>query len=711
MTMLLLSISLLLLFNPASCSFNENEQVFLSAPQAESARQNLRFITSLPHVAGTDGDAITADFVQQKFVAAGISNVTQFHLNVLLNYPQSPPHVSLLVSSARNNTRFVQANLSEDVLEMDDTSDVIWRNHTFHGYSPSGTVSGAPLVYANYGRPQDFEALRKAGVRVQGCVVIVRYGKCFRGLKVMNAQERGALAVIIYSDPANDGFQQGTVYPNGPWRPSFGVQRGSVQFNSKCAGDPLRADSRYGEKTVNDICGVSSYTELIPSIPSVPMSYGDAIQFLKLLGGKSAKEVGGDDFCGGLDIEYTVGPSKDSFINLKVDNRKEIRSIPNVVAVIPGTLALEEEQDMPILLGNHRDAWVYGAADPNSGTASLIEVANGLGALLKTGWKPKRTIMLLSWSGEEYGLLGSTGFAELNQDIIKRAAAYLNVDTVVSGDILSVALTPSLATVWEMVLDDLNASDKHKTSFANAPLGEIVDGNTNWIMNHPEERMLGSGSDYTVFLDHYGISSVDFSFGKKTTYGQYHSIYDSFAWMDTYGGSDGKPGSSFDLMAFASKIWGLLALRLADSDLIPFDHEVQGKALTQYAKSIAELQIKLDLSKLQEAIKDYRKAAFDLHSNCEKNATDASTCNEKLGLAERQFLAKEGLPRRPWFKHVLQAPGMYLGYAAEAFPGIQQAIEMNDADLAQAQVELAATQVEAAASFLSVADGVTTMKM
>ena len=653
----------------------------------------------MPHVAGTPGDAIMAEFVQQKLLSAGIPNVTQFHLNVLLNYPQSPPHVSLV--SSDNHTILVQAKLSEDVLEMDSTSDVQWRNHTFHGYSPSGTVSGAPCVYANYGRPQDFDKLKTAGVSVKGCVVIVRYGKCFRGLKVMNAQERGALAVIIYSDPANDGFTQGDVYPNGPWRPSFGIQRGSVQFNSKCAGDPLRVDSRYGEKTVQDICGVSSYTDLIPSIPSVPMSYGDALPFLKLLGGKSAKEVGGDDFCGGLDIEYTVGPSKDA-IHLKVDNRKEIGSIPNVVAVIPGTLP--PDQDMPIILGNHRDAWVYGAADPNSGTASLIEVANGLGALLKTGWKPKRTIMLLSWSGEEYGLLGSTGFAELNQDMIHRAAAYLNVDTVVSGDVLSVALTPSLATVWEMVLDDLSTSDKHKTSFANGPLGEIVDGNTNWIMNHPEERMLGSGSDYTVFLDHYGISSVDFSFGKTTTYGQYHSIYDSFAWMDAYGGTDGKPGSSFDLMAFASKIWGLLALRLADSDLIPFDHEVQGKALTRYAKSIAELQVKLDLSNLQEAIKDYRKAAFDLHSNCEKNTTDASTCNEKLGLAERQFLAKEGLPRRPWFRHVLQAPGMYLGYAAEAFPGIQQAIEMNDADLAQAQVELAATRVQAAASFLSVAE-------
>lgn len=327
-------------------------------------------------------------------------------------------------------------------------------------------------------------------------------------------------------------------------------------------------------------------------------------------------------------------------------------------------------------------------------------MAKGLGALLKTGWKPKRSIYLLSWSGEEYGLLGSTGWAELNQDKIARAAAYINVDTVVSGDVLSVALTPSLATIWENVLDDLSST--FTPPFANGPLGEIRDGNTNRVMNHPDEQMLGSGSDYTAFLDHFGIASVDFSFKKPTsTYGQYHSIYDSFAWMDAYGGSDGKPGSAFELMAFASKIWGVLALRLADSDLVPFDHVVQGRALSQYVKAIAEQQVSLDLSNLQQAIKDYQKAAFDLHSKCESNATDAQTCNDKLGLTERQFLAEEGLPERPWFRHILQAPGMYLGYAAEAFPGIQQAIDMNDGEVAQAQVEVAAARIQAAASFMS----------
>lgn len=335
-----------------SCTINDKEQVFLSAPKAASARQNLRFITSEQHVAGTVGDFLMASFVQAQFQAAGILNTTIDPLTVLLNYPVSSPQVTFVSKNDSSNI-LVHADFTEELL--DDTSDTYWRNHVFHGYSPSGTVCGAPLVYANYGRPQDFEKLQAAGISVKGKVVMVRYGKCFRGLKVMNAQERGALAVIIYSDPADDGFVQGDVYPNGPWRPACGIQRGSVQFNSKCAGDPLRADARYANVTVDELCGVSSYTDLIPSIPSVPMSYGDALPFLKQLGGKTAKDVGGDGFVGGLDIEYTVGPSEEALVNLKVDNREEIGSVPNVVGFIPGTLP--PEQDMPVLLGNHRDAW------------------------------------------------------------------------------------------------------------------------------------------------------------------------------------------------------------------------------------------------------------------------------------------------------------------------------------------------------------------
>jgi Transferrin receptor-like dimerisation domain/Peptidase family M28 len=375
---------------------------------------------------------------------------------------------------------------------------------------------------------------------------------------------------------------------------------------------------------------------------------------------------------------------------------------------------------------------VFGAADPNSGTASLLEVARGLGTLVKSGWQPRRSIYLLSWSGEEYGLLGSTGWAELNADsLLTQAVAYLNVDTVVSGDVLSAAATPSLATIWNAVLHDLESSPSHSaTLFVNATRVDLLDCNTNWIMNQPSLQILGSGSDYTAFLDHLGIASIDFSFGKKAaTYGQYHSIYDSFSWMEVHGGKDGQPGSAFELMAYGAKIWGLLALRLADAEVLPFDPMVQGEALGHYVDILRQNEQqtnsrKLDLALLDKAVTHFQKAAETVMSQCgesdlieaplsesslvdEKHLQRQETivaCNRKLGMVERKFLSDPGLPNRKWFKHVLQAPGMYLGYAAEAFPGVQYAMEMGNFTLAQQQVEVAQERITAAALFLEYGD-------
>lgn len=335
---------------------SESEKIFLSQPNPWSARNNLAFLTSQPHVAGTKGDYVMADFVEREFNRAGIPIVSTFDLDVYLNYPRTKSIVELrTIESAHNASNLVifQASLSEDILEFDPTSDTAWRNHTFHGYGASGNVT-APLVYANYGTPQDFSSLQQAGIDVVGKIVLVRYGKCFRGLKVRNAQIRGALGVVIYSDPQDDGYVVGPVYPAGPWRPESGVQRGSVQFNSKCAGDPMRVDARY-QQSIQEICGVANYTDLIPSIPSIPISYGDALPLLQNMGGKKAFDVGGESFCGGLDIEYTVGPSTENVLRLIVDNHETIRTIPNVVGHIPGTLS--RDKDMPVLLGNHRDAW------------------------------------------------------------------------------------------------------------------------------------------------------------------------------------------------------------------------------------------------------------------------------------------------------------------------------------------------------------------
>ncbi|GMH90745.1 hypothetical protein TrVE_jg5999 [Triparma verrucosa] len=630
-----------------------------------------------------------ADYLSSAFKDAGIESVETFELDVLLNYPSSPP--TLKVSNPDGQVTFA-ATLSEDILPEDSTSDTPWRNTTFHGYAPSGSVS-APAVFANYGRPSDFDDLEAANISVEGKIVLVRYGQCFRGLKVMNAQNRGAVGVLVYSDPQDDGFEYGKCYPEGPWRSASSVQRGSVQFNSICAGDPMRADKRYEEmgESLTSLCGVKDYTSLIPSIPSIPISYGDAQPILSQLGGVAAEALG-DDWVGALPITYTTGPST-SIVSMSTDNEFKVTSIPNVIGKIPGSLPASD--DHPVLLGNHRDAWVFGAADPNSGTASLIEVAKGLGSLVQSGWQPKHTIYLLSWSGEEYGLLGSTGWAELNFDAISSASAYINVDTVVSGDELTASATPALTSLWEGVMADL---DGH-VLFKNGPSGNVLDANVNAPINADDAiGTLGSGSDYTVFLDHFGIASLDFEFNSPAgTYGVYHSIYDSFDWIDNYGGIDGEKGSSFELMASAAKMWGVLALRLADSDVLPFDHVKQAEALVKYSAAVDGNG--LDLSELNSNIDAYMKAAQGVAEEM-NSPGDLKDLNFRLSMTERSFLNADGLPGRSWMKHVLQAPGFYLGYAAMAFPGVQQAVDDGDLDLAQQQVAVVAECVDKAATFL-----------
>ena len=676
------------------------EKLYLEVPSAESARNNLKFITSMPHVAGTEEDQILADFIVHEFTQAGIPNVSIFDLEVYLNYPLNHRRSSVTLKNSSDNSTVYEAVLSEPVLPEDPTSDTMWRNHTFHGYSPSGSIHGAPIVYANYARPQDFAALEKAGVLVNGTVVLARYGKCFRGLKVKNAQHRGALGVLIYSDPMEDGYathdgdDQG-IYPHGPWRPDYGVQRGSVQFNSLCGGDPFRVDPRYGNRTVQSLCGVSSSMDLIPTIPSLPLSYADAEPLLRHMGGPLAKDVG-PDFEGGIhNLTYHVGGTLNYTLDMEVHNTDlGRRSIPNVVGVIPGQLS--PAQDMPVLLGNHRDAWVYGAADPGSGTAALLEVARGLGSLYRDfKWRPLRTIYLLSWSGEEYGLLGSTGWGELTD--LSRALAYLNVDTVASGDRLEVSASPSLTTLWKNVMKDWNKTQDFRLWDVNS--------NRAWEDDGDELGILGSGSDFTVFLDHLGIPSLDMKFEKRSgTYGQYHSIYDSFAWIDKFGGRPGEPGSAWEFMEIGAKIWGLLALRLADHPVVLLDPIAQGAALSKYTKALEAQKIQLDFSPIDKAVKYFQHTAAQLQLLCQEGGgigqDHIEHCNTRLGLVERQFLMSEGLPKRPWFRHSLQAPGMDLGYAAESFPGVQQAIDDENLTIAQEQIHAVADRIQAAAVFL-----------
>jgi len=675
------------------------ESRFLSVPSNASARASLEYLTSKPHVAGTPGDYEMAQYVKKRFIEAGIANAIIDPQNVLLTYPNDRS----LELVDENGKVMASASLSEQILASDPTSDTWWRNHTFNGYSPSG-VATAPVVYANFGLPEDFDTLAAAGVSVEGAIALMRYGKCFRGLKAMNAQKAGAVAAIIYSDPAQDGYAQGSVYPYGPWRPESSVQRGSIQFISLCAGDPTRAYAPHG-RSVEDVCGKKA-EELIPQIPVLPISYSDALIFLNTLGGQEAPNA----FRGALNITYRTGPTKNNLrAALRLRNSFQKSPVWNVIATIAG--AFTGREDQPVVLGNHRDAWVYGAADPNSGTAQLIEVAKGLGHLLKTGWRPKRTIILASWSGEEYGLLGSTAWGEVHGDsavhdvvssrsLLSRAVAYLNVDTGVSGPHFGASGTPSLGRVLAGVLGQV------RDPLSQKPLSE------HW--EDGDLYALGSGSDYTVFIDHLGIPSLDMHFSQKVQYGAYHSVYDSFTWMET----EGDP--TFQYHVAMAKVWGLVSLRLSGTEHeplgpLPFNVTLQAEAIGGYIADVktmlnATTKTQVNFSPLDNAHVVFSMAARSAMAESARLASDPPSpsrfrdimaINDRLALYERSFLTAVGLPGRKWFRHCLQAPGLYTGYAPQTLPGVHHAISNNDWGEAREQVDLAAHHIAAAAKFLS----------
>src|SRR6266550_1440414 len=392
------------------------EEKFRAVPAPESAREHLRRLTSVPHVAGTKADYDTALYVRDQIRSYGIPAELKEY-DVLLNYPKQPSLVELITSKRREKLPLKEAVIPEDPSSSDPRIIPL-----FNGYSPSGDAT-APLVYVNYGLPPDYEALKKIGVDVKGKIAIARYGNSFRGVKAKVAEDEGAVGLIIYSDPADDGYAQGDVYPKGPWRPVTSAQRGSVQYLFKSPGDPLTP----GKPSVPGVPRLKmEEVDTLTRIPVQPMSYGDAKQLLEPLRGP----VRPKGFQGGLPFAYHVGGTDQIRVHLKTQMDYQVRKIWDVISRIDGT----EEKDRWVIMGNHRDAWTFGAVDPNSGTTAMLEAARGFGALLKKGWKPKRTIVLCSWDGEEYGLVGSTEWAEEYAEQLRQSAvAYLNVDVAVAG--------------------------------------------------------------------------------------------------------------------------------------------------------------------------------------------------------------------------------------------------------------------------------------
>ena len=663
------------------------EEQFRAIPSPASAREHLRRLTLEPHVAGTKEDYATAVYVRDQLRSYGL-NAELREYQVWMNYPNTPTVLELITTHRQ------KLETREAVVAGDPTSSNPKITPLFNGYSASGDVT-APVVYANYGLPNDYEELQKAGVDVKGKIVIVRYGNSFRGVKAKVAQDHGAIGCIIYSDPADDGYMQGDVYPKGPWRPIASGQRGSVQYLFDYPGDPLTP----GRPAIEGVPRLKPQEATdLTRIPVQPIAYDVARQIIAPLKGP----VRPRGFQGGLPFAYHVGGTDDVKVRLKTDMDYKQRPIWDVITRIDGT----DQKDRWVVLGNHRDAWVFGAVDPNSGTSAMLEVGRGFGQLLKLGWKPRRSIVLCSWDAEEYGLIGSTEWVEeFAGELKEKAVAYLNLDAAVSGSHFGAQSVPSLWKLMRAVTRDVKDPKSGKSVY------QQWQDRTRDLRTEEERHTegearigpLGSGSDYTPFLQHLGIASTDIGFGGD--YGVYHSAYDSFYWMDHFG----DPGFVYHVAA--AQVWGTLAMRLADADGLPFDYtdyafEIRG--FFREAMRLAgwrNLVDALDDKPMNAALDDFAKEA----ERIEKARQDAIKSNDRAKLArindalmnaERQFIDQRGLRGRSWYKHQIYAPGIYTGYAAQPLTDFRQALDDRNAANAKEGLERIVEAVKRATNTL-----------
>jgi N-acetylated-alpha-linked acidic dipeptidase len=668
------------------------ERQFRAVPDPEKLREYMRAITDEPHHAGSPGSRKVAEYILAKFKSWGLDASIE-QTEALLPFP-TERSVELVAPE-----RFV-ATLKEPPVPADKDSADEGQLPTFNAYSADGDVT-ADLVYVNYGIPEDYEQLRKLNIDVKGKIVIARYGRSWRGIKPKVAWEHGAVGCIIYSDPRDDGYFQGDSYVEGAWRPEQGVQRGSVMDMPIYPGDPLTPG--WGAEAGGRKLDRSEAVTLL-KIPVLPISYGDAVPLLRNLKGVVAPE----GWRGALPITYHVGPGP-AKVHLKLAFDWQVRPLYNVIARIPGA----ESPDEWIIEGNHHDAWVNGASDPTSGNVALMETARGLAELLKSGWKPKRTIVLASWDGEEWGLMGSTEWAEKHQEELRRkAVAYINSDSTGKGW-LGMSGSHSLQAFVNEVARDVSDPRGSGMSVLEAKRARLADqaktsAERDTIRSRHDVAIdaLGSGSDYTVFLDFLQIASLDLGFGGEDGGGVYHSVYDSFYWYTNF--SDGK----FTHGVALSQTIGTALLRLANADVLPFEFRGTAETLRRYVDEIDKLAAngsdsegtastgrKLDLDPLRSALGKLSKAADTYERamthvpNTTRRALQApqlAEINRILYSTERAFRHEAGLPRRPWFKHLAYAPGLYTGYGVKTLPGIREGIEQQQWDEAAAFVPIVA---------------------
>ncbi|MGB8593868.1 MAG: M28 family metallopeptidase [Candidatus Sulfotelmatobacter sp.] len=675
---------------------NATEARFLAVPDPKLAEEHLRTLTQAPHMAGTPEDKATADYVAQKFRAAGLdTEIVEF--KVWMNYPLE---ISVDVTAPAGVEMHgpTREHVAGDPYE-DDPRVVM----PFNGMSPSGDAE-ADVVYANYGTPEDFEKLEKLKIDVRGKIVLVRYGQNFRGVKEFVAQEHGAAGVIIYSDPFDDGWRRGDKYPDGPWRPDTGVQRGSVGYMFEFPGDPTTPGFASVPSLPESKRISPEQSAQMPKIPVTPLSYHDAWPILQHLGGPDSPR----EWQGALPFTYHVGPGPVR-VRMHLKQDYQFRTLWDVIGRVRGS----ELPDEWVVAGNHRDAWVYGAVDPNSGTTAMLEAVHGVGELLKSGWKPKRTMIFASWDGEEEGLIGSTEWAEQHESELANAPAYFNMDVGVSGPKFGASAVPSLKQFLRdvtkavpspkggTVYEAWQKVDQPGVPSTQSPAEAIGDGRRVPAASAKGEVPvgdLGSGSDYSAFQQHLGVPSSDIS--SSGPYGVYHSVFDNFAWFKKFGDPD------FVYEQQMARIFGLEAVRMADADVLPYDYEEYGKEVATYldaAGKRAENKFGdhvLDLGAATAAAKHFQDAGTKILSKQKNPPRDAARLNQALRGAERALLLPEGLPHRPWFRHAIYAPGEYTGYAAVVIPGVNEALDKGDVERARQQLAVLAAALERAAKAL-----------
>ena len=703
------------------------EQRFDGALDAAELKEWMRRLSARPHHLGSPYGKDDAEFIAARFREWGLdTRIEEFR--VLFPTPKT----RLLEMVAPTPYKAV---LAEPVLKDDPTSGQTTEQlPVYNAYSIDGDVTGE-LVYVNQGVPRDYEELERRGIDVKGKVVLARYGGSWRGIKPKVAAEHGAVGCLIYSDPRDDGYFQGDVYPQGPYRNDTGAQRGSVADMPTYPGDPLTP----GVGATPDVAkGIDlAQAKTLTKIPVMPISYGDALPLLKALGGPVVPE----SWRGALPVTYHFGPGP-TRVHLKLAFDWKLVPAYDVIGRLTGS----ERPDEWVVRGNHHDAWVNGAEDPISGLVALMAEAKSLGALHKAGWTPKRTIVYAAWDGEEPGLIGSTEWAEAHDaELQKKAVAYVNSDSNGRG-FLQAAGSHTLEKFVNQVARDVTDPETKVSVADRLRARRLAFGNEDERQEHKEIReradlrisALGSGSDYTPFLQHLGVASLSIGFGGEGSNGIYHSIYDSFAHYTRFN------DTTFAYGVTLSKVGGRIVLRLAEADVLPFEFTAFADTLGVYVKEVGKLADDLrekteednrlasdrtlvlaadpkepfvarpakepvpyvNLAPLQNALARVQRSAQALdkaraaRADRPLSADAANSLNELLMHAERALTRTEGLPVRPWFRHQIYAPGYYTGYGVKTLPGVRESLEQRNWKAAEEQAVIVARTLDEFAALI-----------